>query len=220
MSIIVSRQGDLRKNQKERTRAAIVKAAVELLRGGETPTVLSAAEAAKVSRATAYRYFPTQDSLLSDVMAITPSLEPVEAALKSMTSQEPQERLEPLLGLFNRIVVENESQYRAALRVYLDTWFENRRGESGSVPRVRAGRRMRWLEETLKPLRGRLPAPLMRRLKNALALTMGIDSVVIMKDVCSLEDDEALEVLKWAARLILEGAISEAVHRRPRSQGS
>jgi hypothetical protein len=25
--------------------------------------------------------------------------------------------------------------------------------DSGSMPRVRAGRRMRWLEETLKPLR-------------------------------------------------------------------
>jgi AcrR family transcriptional regulator len=218
MSKNVSRQVDLRKNQKARTRAAIVEAAVDLLRDGVTPTVLSAAEAAKVSRATAYRYFPTQESLLSDVMAITPSLEPVEAALRSMITQEPQERLDAFLDLFNRIVVENESQYRAALRVYLETWFENRRRECGSMPRVRAGRRMRWLEETLKPLRDRLPPPLSRRLKNALALTMGIDSVVIMKDVCSLEDEEALEVLQWTARIILEGAISEAVNRRPHAE--
>jgi hypothetical protein len=39
-----------------------------------------------------------------------------------------------------------------------------------------------------------------------------------MKDVCSLEDEEALEVLQWTARIILEGAISEAVNRRPHAE--
>ncbi|MBD0273630.1 MAG: TetR/AcrR family transcriptional regulator, partial [Acetobacteraceae bacterium] len=55
----VSRQADFhpapdpRANQKERTRAALVAAASELLRRGTPPTVAAAAEAAKVSRATA-----------------------------------------------------------------------------------------------------------------------------------------------------------------------
>ena len=53
---------DLRANQKERTRAALVDAAKALVRAGAPPTVAEAAERARVSRATAYRYFPTQDS--------------------------------------------------------------------------------------------------------------------------------------------------------------
>lgn len=206
----VSRQVDLRSNQKARTRAAIVEAALGLLRDGVTPTVLGAAEAAKVSRATAYRYFPTQDSLLSEVMTITPSSEHVQAALEGMVSQDPQERLSHLLGLFNRIVVDEEGEYRAALRVYLETWFEVRRGAIRTPPKVRAGRRMQWLEEVLRPLADRLSPPLAKRLKSALALTLGIDSIVIMKDVCGLDDHEALEVLEWVARMILQGAIDES----------
>jgi AcrR family transcriptional regulator len=50
-----------RVNQKRRTRAAIVESAKELLQQGTTPTVAQAAEAALVSRTTAYRYFPTQE---------------------------------------------------------------------------------------------------------------------------------------------------------------
>jgi AcrR family transcriptional regulator len=210
MSQNVPRQVDLRKNQKERTRAAIVEAAIEHVRRGVRPTVPMAAEAAKVSRATAYRYFPTQDALLSDVMDITPSLESVEAAVKAMTGKDAEERLTSLAALFNPIVVANESQYREALRVYLDTWFENRSRDNGAAARVRAGRRMRWLEQTLQPIRKDLPAPLWRRLKNALALTLGIDSIVIMKDVCGLEDKEALEALSWTGRVILQAVLREA----------
>jgi AcrR family transcriptional regulator len=213
--MIVSRQVDLRSNQKARTRAAIVEAALGLLRDGVTPTVLGAAEAAKVSRATAYRYFPTQDSLLSEVVTITPSSEHLLATLEGMISQDPQERVSYLLDLFNRIVINEEGEYRAALRVYLETWFEAKRGASGSLPRVRAGRRMRWLDEALRPLANRLSEPLAKRLKSALALTLGIDSIVIMKDVCGLDHDEALEVLQWAARMILQGAIDEAANGKP-----
>jgi AcrR family transcriptional regulator len=209
MSLDVPRQADLRKNQKDRTRAAIVEAAIELVRRGVRPTVPMAAEAAKVSRATAYRYFPTQEALVSDAMDITPSLESVEAAVKGMTSQDARERLTSLLALFNPIVVANESEYRQALRVYLDTWFENRRHDESAIGGVRAGRRMRWLDQTLQPVRKQLPAGSWRRLKNALALTLGIDSIVIMKDVCGLEDKEALEVLEWTARIILEAAMRE-----------
>ena len=56
-----------RERQKNRTRRAVVEAASALVREGRTPTVAEAAEAAEVSRATAYRYFPTQDMLLAEV---------------------------------------------------------------------------------------------------------------------------------------------------------
>jgi AcrR family transcriptional regulator len=40
------------------TRALLVKTASELIQSGEIPTVTAVAEAAQVSRRTAYRYFP------------------------------------------------------------------------------------------------------------------------------------------------------------------
>jgi AcrR family transcriptional regulator len=209
MTMSISRQEDRRKNQKDRTRAAIVDAARELLSDGVTPTVSSAAEAAKVSRPTAYRYFPTQEALLSEITDISPSVQSVDDAVRAMTSPDPRERLGELLDRINRILVEDEGRYRAALRVYLDTWFAARKaGEA--VPQVRAGRRRDWLDRVLAPLREKLPPERWQRLQHALALTLGIDSVIVMKDVCGLDNDETLEVLRWTALTVLDAVIREA----------
>ena len=53
-----------RSAQKARTRDALIAAARDLVAAGVTPTVEEAAEAASISRTTAYRYFPSQRALL------------------------------------------------------------------------------------------------------------------------------------------------------------
>jgi len=210
MSMAVTRQVDIRKNQKDRTRAAIVEAAIAVLRTGVTPTVIAAAEEAKVSRATAYRYFPTQEALLSEVMSITPSLETFEEEMRQEPSQDPYVRLERFLDGLNSAAIRNEAEYRAALRHYLDIWFEAKRKTPSAKPTVRAGRRRRYIESALAPIADTLPSATRRRLSNALSLTFGIDSLVIMKDTCGLDDEEALEVLQWTARVILDAGLKEA----------
>lgn len=207
----ISRQEDPRANQKERTRAAIVDAATELVRSGVTPTVQTAAEAAKVSRATAYRYFPTQDALLHEILYITPSLEDLEAGLPELKGQDAVSQTLWLIDNFNPLVLREEAPYRAAMRIFIETWFANSSGDKNDKPRVREGRRMRWLEQTLDPLRDHLPAESWERLRRGLALTLGIDSVVIMRDVCGIEDDEEiLDVLHWTAEALLKAAYAEA----------
>src|SRR6516162_5155568 len=59
---------DPRANQRERTRSAIMEGARKLLRDGKIPSVADAAEMAMVSRATAYRYFPTQSALIQEAV--------------------------------------------------------------------------------------------------------------------------------------------------------
>src|SRR5687767_2273646 len=111
---------DLRANQKERTREALVGAAKELARRGAAPSVAEAAEQARVSRATAYRYFPTQESLLIEVSDVTPMVASVEDLLKQQTGDDAEARLLEVLGAFGPIVVAEEAALRTALRVYLD----------------------------------------------------------------------------------------------------
>jgi hypothetical protein len=65
---------------------------------------------------------------------------------------------------------------------------------------------MRWLDHALEPANG-LTDDRRKRLKAALALTLSIDAVVIMKDVCLLDDEEALDVLRWAARALLSAGL-------------
>jgi AcrR family transcriptional regulator len=211
---------DPRANQKQRTRAAIVEAAARILRDGGSPSVAQAAGAAKVSRATAYRYFPTPEDLLLEVAAITPAMAPVEAALADLESADAEERFLLLQETFNPIVLAEEAQMRTALRAYLDTWLTSRRNGEKASP-VREGRRMRWLDEVLQPARGGMPRKQWQRLKAALALTLGMDAFIVMKDVCRLNDEEAQEVLRWAALALLHAGLGDArraVPRRSRSR--
>lgn len=203
----VSRQAeiprDFRENQKARTRAALVDAAAELLRETGAPTVPEAAERARVSRATAYRYFPTQDALLMEVAMIGPAVAPVEEMLAELDSVDVEVRLTRLLDTLNAIMVAEEARGRAALRVYLDTWLR-----SDDAPLLREGRRMRWLDTVLEPARDQLSDADYERLRAALALTMSMDAIVVMRDVCHIENDaELLQVLRWAATAILRAGL-------------
>jgi len=69
---------------------------------------------------------------------------------------------------------------------------------------------MQWLDIALEPVRKTLPKARWRRLQAALALTLSIDAMVVMKDVCRLDDDDAQDVLRWAARALLRAGLAEA----------
>lgn len=200
---------DPRANQKERTRTALVDAATRLLRQGTQPTVAEAAELAKVSRATAYRYFPTQESLLVEVALVNPAAESVERWLAGTQGKEdPAQRLRGLLHAFDAVARREETALRTGLRVYLDTWLESRRrGEDPAA--VREGRRMRWLDDALAPVRQGLRPAQWRRLRSALALTLGVEALVVMKDVCKLSDDETLATLTWTAQALLRAGLED-----------
>ena len=202
-------QEDPRANQKARTREAIVEAAQQLHRRGITPTVAQAAKQARDPRATAYRYIPPHEALIVEVTGITPRVLEVDKLLENLTTEEVETRLLQLQETFGQIVLAEEAQFRTALRVYQDTWLRSERnGDNKNDPAVREGRRMRWLDKVLEPLHD-LPEERKRRLRAALALTMGIDSIVTMKDVCGLEDQEALAVLRWAAIVLLRAGLEE-----------
>ena len=53
-----------RPNQKTRTRKDLLQAAARLMKQGRHPTLEEVAEEALVSRATAYRYFPSMEALM------------------------------------------------------------------------------------------------------------------------------------------------------------
>jgi AcrR family transcriptional regulator len=205
----VSRQEDGRENQKRRTRRDIVTAANELLRNGTVPSVTAAARAAGVSRATAYRYFPTRESLLFEIGAVTPSVESVEEALTSLEGTDPEARLGALVSIASRTIFSEEAHMRMALRLYQDQWIEERLRDRQAAPVVREGRRMRWLDEALAPLKPSMGEAKWRRLRAALALTIGVEALSVMKDVCRIDDEEAFEVLRWAALALLRAGMGK-----------
>jgi AcrR family transcriptional regulator len=207
--MLVSRQ-EVRANhnQRNRTRAAIVEAATALMREGKPPTVAEAAERALVSRATAYRYFPTQESLLLDVAQVEPLVRPDQELVSSFSNEDAELRLTALVATLTRALLSDEALIRTGVRVYMDTWLANQR--DGNVTPVRAGRRMRWIDEALRPIGERLDAAGRQRLRSALAVTLGTEAFLALKDSAGLDDDdEIVATLEWASGAILRAALHE-----------
>src|SRR3954447_14738969 len=106
-----------RTRQKARTRNALVAAARALLAGGSTPTVEQAADAAEISRTTAYRYFPNQRALL---VATYPELD-APSLLDAQAPDEVGERLELVTERIARQLHEHEPELRTMLRLSLES---------------------------------------------------------------------------------------------------
>lgn len=198
MSIPYERTGRI--HQKTRTRNALVAAARDLLAEGVTPTVEQAADAAHVSRTTAYRYFANQRALIT---ATFPQLE-TTSLLPDPAPDDPVERLDAAVEALTALVVEHEPELRAQLRLAL----EHGAGGHDELP-FRTGRAAVWLEQALAPLRARVPAGELRRVVLAIRTVAGIEALVWLTDVAGLSRDEAVETMRWSARALLHGALEE-----------
>jgi len=180
-----------RETQKARTRALIAAAAAGLTQ----PTVEQAADAAGVSRATAYRYFPTQEALSVELESEDVWRE-VEALVADPQTADVGARLDRIIDAVVRTVYAEERHIRTALRVYHDIWLRD-----PDSP-VRKGRRMGWIDRTIAPL----PAEVRESLRLALALAIGPDPVTMLKDVAGLDAEQTRRVLKSAGRSMLHAA--------------
>src|ERR1700728_3995996 len=188
------------------------------MREGRPPTVAEAAERARVSRGTPYRYFPTQESLLLDVANVEALLKPVEDLVASFPTDDAAQRLAALVDTFTQAMLSDEALIRTGERIYMDTWLANQ--PDGNHTPVRAGRRMRYIDEALRPLREQLDEPGRQRLRCALALTVGSEALIAMKDSAGLDDDEEIvATLGWAGGALLPPQPPWTSPSRPKTSG-
>jgi AcrR family transcriptional regulator len=190
-----------RTTQKMRTRKALVEAARGLIAGGETPTVEQAADAALISRTTAYRYFPNQRDLL---IAAYPEME-LHSLMGEHPPQTVEARLDAVVSELLRVTIENESGLRAALRLSLDP-----QGEHKEKLLMRQGRGITWLKEALEPLNGQLSEKAVERLIYAIRAAAGIEALVWLCDIAGISREEAKEIMMWAAQGLLRTTLAEA----------
>ena len=200
MSISYDRTG--RTAQKARTRAALIGATRQLLAAGGTPGVEEAAEAAGVSRATAYRYFPNRRALL---LAAHPEVEATDL-LGDDAPDDAHERLDRTIEALIRLTVDTEPELRTMLRLSLEPGPEQEL-------LLRQGRAIGWIEAALAPLQAQLSAPELRRLVLAIRAACGIEALVWLTDVARLSREEAATLMRWSAQGLLKAALLEADER-------
>ena len=82
-----------RVNQRYRTRKDLISAAARLMKDGRKPSLDEVAEAARVSRATAYRYFPNVEGLLVEA-SFDIAVPDAAAVFADERSTDPEERID------------------------------------------------------------------------------------------------------------------------------
>jgi AcrR family transcriptional regulator len=176
--------------------------AVALVRRGRIPSVAEVAVAAKVSRATAYRYFPSRSKLVSAVIA--EALAPVRRAVPQ--EGDPKARLHELLDRTYSRFAEYEPHMRAALQLALEHQSLEAAGLLEEEP-FRRGQRTDILDTTLSPLKTKLSKKTYQRLLQALAVVYGIEAMVILKDICGASDRETEAVVRWMMDALVDAAL-------------
>ena len=199
MSMAISYEQTGRTRQKARTRAALIDATRGFLAGGRTPTVEEAAEAAGISRATAYRYFPNQRALL---VAAHPEIEATSLLVEDAPA-DPHERLDRTIVELIRLTVDTEPELRTMLRLSLEPG-------GGEELLLRQGRAIGWIEDALAPLQGRLRPSALRRVVLAIRSACGIEALVWLTDVAGLSRQQASKLMRWSALALLRAALAEA----------
>ncbi|MCC2689027.1 MAG: TetR/AcrR family transcriptional regulator, partial [Rhizobiaceae bacterium] len=101
--------------------------AIRLMQGGATPSVSEVAEAAGVSRATAYRYFPSQSSLVQAV--VHEALGPILTWQSS--SPDARHRVGDLVDTALPRIDAFEATFKAALKLSLEQWARRQAGTLG-----------------------------------------------------------------------------------------
>jgi AcrR family transcriptional regulator len=202
-----------------RTRRRLLAAAGRLIASGATPSTTEVAEAAGVSRRTAYRYFPTQEQLLveASLEGLRPQVEAAVQAVSVVAAEAGQDevawalaRLDATVGIMHELGLKHEGLLRTMQRLTAG-------GATAPGVRPRGSRRVDWLTEAVEPVRGRLGTRRFARLVSALCSCVGFDSLFVLRDVRGLPPPEALRVTRWMAAALLRASVAEGAAGSPGS---
>lgn len=191
-----------RTNQKRRTRKDLLQAAARLLKQGTTPSLEDVAAEAMVSRATAYRYFPSIEALLVEA-PLDIALPEADEVLASAPADDPVARLDLVDAAFERMIAENEAPLRVMLAHSVQRALKE--ADDGDLP-ARQNRRSPMIEAALEPARKQFRPAELKLLNRALGVVIGTESMIAFKDVLQLDDAEARRVRKWMIRALVAAA--------------
>ena len=186
-----------RVNQKLKTRIQILNAAKDLMSKNRNTSLEEIAQEAKVSRATIYRYFPNIDLLYTEASLDIHYLSPY-ALFEEVKDMSLGERILNIQSYYNQLAQDHELIFRRYLSAVLNESIV-------STKKIRGARRVATMDLVLDSFKKELSKKNLNNLKNIASILMGIDSLIVAKDVCGLSNKEAGDTLKWGIEMILKG---------------
>jgi AcrR family transcriptional regulator len=174
---------------------------------GHIPSIAEVAVRSNVSRATAYRYFPSRSALITSV--VDASLGPVRSAPLGSESDDARERVHAIFKQTFPRFQQFEPQLRAALQLALEQWALQRAGLLEEEP-YRRGHRVGILATALAPLKNDLTPAARERLHRALSVLYGIEAYTILKDMWGMGEKEIEKTVLWMADALIAASIQPA----------
>jgi hypothetical protein len=113
-------------------------------------------------------------------------------------------RVEAMAREITRMVLRDKALFRSKMRVSQELWFA---GQGDPSMPVREGRRLVWIDGAFRPLAGKVTAAALARLRNALAVVVGVEPVISLRDVCGLDGQEIEETLVWTAITVVRATL-------------
>lgn len=182
-----------RVNQKLETREHILVSAQKLLHKGIDFSLEDVAKEAGISRATIYRYYSNTEILAAEASLDINTLSP-ENLINGLKSKDLENQILEIQDYFNTLAIKNENAFRKYLSVVIT---------SNASKIKRGARRKKTLELALE--NAEVSAKDKKDLANLLSILMGIEPLIVSKDVSNLNNKQSKEILKWGMKLILKG---------------
>ncbi len=182
-----------RTNQKQETRNKILASAKFFLNAGQEFNLEDVAKKSGISRATVYRYYSSLEVLAIEASLdiSTKSPEIINNELKDNTLDQ---KIIGIQDYFNALSLRHENTFRQYLSTAIvPTSSEIKRG----------ARRKKTLQLVLED--SGFTSKEKTDLSNLLTILMGIEPLIITKDVCGLNNQDSLKLLKWGMELVLKG---------------
>ena len=182
-----------RVKQKQETREKILSSTQELMNYGEKFTLEEVAEKAGVSRATIYRYY-SNVGILSAEAGIDINTKSPKTIYENLQGLEIKDKLLGVQEYYNNLTLDNENAFRNYLSIVLT---------SDSQHNKRGARRSKTLKMVMEETN--LTKTEIKNIQNLFTVLMGIEPLIVTKDVCGLDNEQSKKLLRWGMELLLKG---------------
>jgi len=185
-----------RTNQKIETRSKILVNAQYFLNNGLEFNLEDIAKRSGISRATIYRYFSNVDILAAEA-GLDVNTKSSETIFENLKGRTLEQRILEIQDYYNTLAIDHEMLFRKYISAVLDS--------STQTPK-RGARRKKTLQLVLE--KTNYTHKEKKDLSNLLTVLMGIEPLIVTKDVCGLNNSDSTELMKWGMELLLKGFIS------------
>lgn len=165
-----------------------------------TLTIPEAAEAAGISRATAYRYF-SDASVLAAEAGIDVTVKPYEDIVRDCADA--RERVLAVALFFFDQAIEHETEFRSFLSRWLDTWRLN-----SGAPR-RGGRRVEMFRSAVEDMRDEIGDAACERLVRELSVATGTEAMIALLDVVGTDPATARATVEHMVGALYDASLGE-----------